>query len=81
MPIYEYETIPANEGDAVTRYEIRQCMSDEPLATHPETGEKLRRVYSTFSVCGSDSDSVHSHEPSGGHHHHGGCGCGSCGCG
>jgi predicted nucleic acid-binding Zn ribbon protein len=77
MPIYEYETIPANEGDAVTRYEIRQCMSDEPLTAHPETGEKLRRVYSTFSVCG---DSGHSHD-SGHHHHGGGCGCGSCGCG
>ena len=75
MPIYEYETIPANDGDAVTRYEIRQCMSDEPLTEHPETGEKLRRVYSTFSVCGSDSG--HSHDS--GHHHHG-CGCGNCGC-
>lgn len=75
MPIYEYETIPAKEGGATKRFEFRQCMSDEPLKTHPETGEKIRRVYSTFTVC----DSTHSSK--GGHHHGGGCGCGGCNCG
>ena len=72
MPTYEYETIPAKEGEATKRYEIRQCMSDEPLAVHPETGEAIRRVFSTFNVC----DSTHSE-----HRHGGGCGCSGCACG
>jgi predicted nucleic acid-binding Zn ribbon protein len=81
MPIYEYETIPTREGEATKRYEIRQCMSDEPLSTHPETGESIRRVFSTFSTSGSSSSGGDSCCGMGGGHHHGsGCGCG-CGCG
>lgn len=41
---YLYETIPAREGDPVTRYEIQQGMNDQPLTVHPETGEPIRRV-------------------------------------
>ena len=44
MPIYVYETIPVKTGEKPKRYEIRQSMKDEPLTTHPETGEPIRRV-------------------------------------
>jgi len=79
MPIYEYETIPQESGEASRRFEIRQCMSDEPLSVHPETGEPIRRVYSAFSVGGSGKG----HGGHGHRHVHSGPGCccgGSCGC-
>lgn len=41
---YLYETIPAQEGDEVRQYEIKQSMSELPLSIHPETGESIRRV-------------------------------------
>ena len=44
MPIYVYETIPAKTGEKPTYYEIQQRMADEPLTTHPQTGERVRRV-------------------------------------
>ena len=44
MPIYVYETIPVKTGKKPKCYEIRQSMKDEPLTTHPETGEPIRRV-------------------------------------
>jgi len=86
MPFYEYETIPAKDGDPVKRYEFRQRMSDEPYKKHPETGESIRRVYSAFAVGGggSSGDSCACGGgdcacQSGGHHHHGGgCSCGCC---
>ena len=84
MPTYEYETIPAKEGGAVKRYEIRQSMSEEPLKKHPETGERIRRVYSSFAGGGSPSastpcgDSCECAHNTGHHHHGGGCGCGCC---
>lgn len=79
MPIYEYETVPTKAGEVVKRYEIRQCMDDEPLTQHPETGESIRRVYSTFAVSGGGSGHGHSHGHGHGHGHGGGhCGCGGC---
>lgn len=41
---YLYETIPTNEGDPVTQFEIQQDVNDQPLTKHPETGEPIRRV-------------------------------------
>jgi len=43
MPIYVYETIPGEAGAGPKYYEIRQSMRDEPLTTHPDTGEPIRR--------------------------------------
>ena len=43
MPTYLYETIPTN-GASAERFELRQSMSDAPLAAHPETGAPVRRV-------------------------------------
>lgn len=43
MPTYLYETI-APDGAATERFELRQSMSEPPLAEHPETGVPVRRV-------------------------------------
>ncbi len=81
MPIYEYETIPEKKNAKPRRYEIQQRMSEKPLTHHPETGEKLRRVYTGFAVGTSSSQSMGGLAPApmGG----GGscCGTGGCGCG
>jgi predicted nucleic acid-binding Zn ribbon protein len=44
MATYVYETVPADEGEAVRTYEIRQSMRDAALTAHPGTGEPIRRV-------------------------------------
>ena len=44
MPIYVYETTGSDKP--VQRFEVTQSMKDEPLRTHPETGEPVRRVIS-----------------------------------
>lgn len=44
MATYVYETIPAQPGDAVRRFEMVQSMKDAPLTRHPDTGEPVRRV-------------------------------------
>ena len=46
MPTYVYETIPQNEGEEPTQFEIVQRMTDAALTKHPETGEPVRRVIS-----------------------------------
>ena len=43
MPIYIYETIPADGGDAV-RFEVMQRVAEPALTQHPETGAPVRRV-------------------------------------
>ncbi|MBN1404214.1 MAG: zinc ribbon domain-containing protein [Opitutales bacterium] len=78
MPTYEYETIPSDPSQKPQRFEVRQCMSDEPLSVHPETGERVRRVYTTFNVTGSSSSDSDSCCDTG-HKHGGSCGCGCCG--
>jgi len=43
MPVYTYETIPA-DATPPRRFDVRQLMSDPPLAADPETGLPVRRV-------------------------------------
>ena len=43
MPIYVYETLPA-EGQEPIRFEVTQRMSDPELTEHPETGEPVQRI-------------------------------------
>jgi predicted nucleic acid-binding Zn ribbon protein len=68
---YLYETIPANPGEEVRRYEIKQSIHDEALTHHPETGEAIRRVilggWGLPSLKSGGSSSS-------------GCGCGPEGC-
>jgi len=44
MPIYVYEIIH-EDGSAGERFEIQQSMKDPALERHPETGERVRRVF------------------------------------
>lgn len=86
MPTYVYETIPQNAGDAVTQFEIKQSMRDEPLIKHPETGVPVRRIISGgYGLIGANtgrsSEGSSAPAPSQGHSHGGGCCGGSCGCG
>ena len=43
MPIYVYEVI-TKDGSQGETFEAMQPMSADPLKTHPETGEPVRRV-------------------------------------
>ncbi len=60
MATYVYKTIPGKPGEKPKRFEIQQRMSDEPLVTHPETGEPVRRVISgglgTITSRGKQAD-------------------------
>jgi len=44
MPRYVYEVID-EDGQAVERFEMVQPMADPPLTVHPETGQRVRRVF------------------------------------
>lgn len=70
---YLYETIPANEGDEVKRYEIKQSIHDDALTVHPETGEPIRRVI--LGGWGLITGKAQAGSSAGG-----GCGCGPAGC-
>lgn len=43
MPMYVYAVINDDGTDGET-FEILQPMSDDPLTTHPETGQPVRRL-------------------------------------
>lgn len=87
MPTYVYETIPQQPGDAVTQFELKQSMRDEPLTKHPETGTPVRRLISGgYGLIGANTGrssegtsapaaADHGHSPGGG-----GCCGGACGC-
>jgi predicted nucleic acid-binding Zn ribbon protein len=51
MPTYVYETVRP-DGNPGERFEVIQKMTDEPLSTHPETGEPVRRVFLPFGIAG-----------------------------
>jgi predicted nucleic acid-binding Zn ribbon protein len=75
MTTYVYETLPQTPGEKPSYFEIKQSMKDQPLTTHPETGESIRRVIlGGFGIL-SSGKSV-KRQPSSG----GGC-CGGSGCG
>lgn len=69
---YLYEAVPANKGEKVKQFEIKQSANDAPLTKHPETGEPIRRVIlgGWGLVTGKTSNT-----PS-----KSGCGCGPSGC-
>jgi predicted nucleic acid-binding Zn ribbon protein len=77
MAIYVYETVPAQEGEAVRTYEIRQSMKDDALTTHPETGERIRRVITGGYGLMTSSKGAPAPRPAAASHCcGGGCGCG-----
>ncbi len=44
MPLYLYEVVHP-DGTAGDTIEVLQGMSEQPLATHPATGEPVRKVF------------------------------------
>jgi predicted nucleic acid-binding Zn ribbon protein len=76
MATYVYETVPADDGEAVRTYEIRQSMRDAALTSHPETGEPIRRVITGgLGVMTSSKGGPAPRPAAGGHCGGGGCGC------
>ena len=54
MPTYIYEVIN-EDGVAGERFEVVQKMTDSPLTQHPQTGQKVRRVFLPARIAGSTS--------------------------
>lgn len=72
MATYVYETL----GEKPERFEIEQSMKDEPLRTHPVTGEPVRRVITGgFAPMGTARGSGSSSSGGGSCCNPGGCGC------
>ena len=44
MPTYVYEVIN-EDGSGGDRFEVVEKMSDDPMTSHPESGEPVRRVF------------------------------------
>ncbi len=44
MPMYLYEVV-LPDGTGGEQFEVRQKMADSALATHPDTGAPVRRVF------------------------------------
>ncbi len=76
MATYVYETIPSTPEEPVRTYEIRQSMKEDALATHPETGERIRRVITGGLGIMTSGKSGGTPAPSGGHCCGSACGCG-----
>ncbi|MEM8738963.1 MAG: zinc ribbon domain-containing protein [Planctomycetota bacterium] len=56
MPIYVYEVVlPGGESGQV--FEVMQPMSEAALATHPTTGQPVRRVIQPPHLAGQWSES------------------------
>jgi len=51
MPVYTYQVIHA-DGSEGEIFEVTHGMEDPPLTQHPETGEKVVRVFKAPHVAG-----------------------------
>ena len=49
MPTYIYEIIN-EDGEPGERFEVVEKMTDEPLTSHPETGQPVRRLFLPFGI-------------------------------
>lgn len=56
MPIYRYEIV-TSDGTPGEIFEVLQNMSDAVLTTHPETGEPVKRIFSTPNAPRTWTDS------------------------
>ena len=53
MPLYTYEIIN-DDGSIGETFEVMRKMSDPPLERHPETGQKVRRVFQPIHIAAAD---------------------------
>ncbi|MFP6583211.1 MAG: FmdB family transcriptional regulator [Candidatus Hydrogenedentota bacterium] len=51
MPVYTYEIINEDGSDGEC-FDVIRKMSDSPLETHPDTGEKVKRIYTMPHIAG-----------------------------
>ena len=57
MPTYTYQIIQ-DDGTPAGYFEAAHRMSDPPLTEHPETGEKLVRVFVPVHVAGNSHERI-----------------------
>lgn len=75
MPTYIYETIPQNDIEQPTRFEVRQSMNDKAFTHHPDTGVPVRRVVVGGTGVMGGGKSIPSAPMGGGGSCGSGCGC------
>lgn len=51
MPVYTYQIIKEDGTEGET-FEVVRGMNDPPLTRHPETGEKVVRVFQAPNIAG-----------------------------
>ena len=51
MPVYTYQIINEDGSDGET-FDVIRKMSDPPLEVHPDTGEKVKRIYASPHIAG-----------------------------
>ena len=51
MPVYTYQTIN-DDGSDGEMFDVIRKMSDPPLKKHPETGQKVKRIYTSPHIAG-----------------------------
>jgi hypothetical protein len=51
MPLYTYQVVH-EDGSPGDTFTVSRRMSDPPLETHPETGEKVVRVFEAAHIAG-----------------------------
>ena len=57
MPVYTYQIVH-NDGSEGETFDVIRKMSDPPLKKHPETGEKVKRIFQAPHVAGM-TNSLH----------------------
>jgi len=55
VPVYTYQILK-EDGSPGESFEVIRKMSDPPLERHPETGEKVTRVYQPIHIAGMTSE-------------------------
>ena len=57
MPVYTYQIIneDGSEGEC---FDVVRKMSDPPLEKHPDTGEKVKRIFTSPHIAGI-SNAIH----------------------
>jgi len=58
MPVYTYQIV-RDDGTEGEIFEYAHGMKDEPLTAHPETGERVVRVFRAPHVAGSSHERIH----------------------
>ncbi|MFI4861031.1 MAG: FmdB family transcriptional regulator [Phycisphaerales bacterium JB063] len=58
MPVYVYEVVRDDAPDGLPgqRFEVVQSITEPAIATHPVTGQPVRRVVQPIALAGMHSD-------------------------